>query len=96
MGEHRKMTSIIPNNVKGRCYICGYWGTTQEHHMIHGTANRKNADHYGLTVQLCPRCHMNLHDHGDYDKDLQRVAQQEFEKRWGHKEWMKVFQKSYL
>lgn len=89
------MTSIIPNNVNGRCYICGRWGTTQVHHMIHG-ANRRNADHYGLTVQLCRRCHMDLHDHGAHDRELQRIAQQEFEKQWGHKEWMKVFQKSYL
>lgn len=88
--------SIITNNNKGQCYLCGRWGSTEEHHMIHGTANRRNADHYGLTVWLCHRCHMELHDHGTHDRDLQKVAQQEFEKRWGRKEWMKVFQRNYL
>lgn len=89
------MNSIIPNNLKGVCYICGRWGETEVHHMIHGS-NRRNADHYGLTVHLCHRCHRELHDHGTHDRELQRIAQQEFEKQWGRKEWMKVFQKSYL
>ncbi len=88
--------SIITNNIKGQCFLCYRQGPTQMHHMIHGTANRKNADHYGLTVWLCPECHRELHDHGTHDRELQRKAQEEFEKHWGHKEWMKVFQKNYV
>ena len=63
------MQSIIDGNRKDRCYICGRYGSMQEHHMMHGTANRRNAEHYGLKVYLW---------------------------KWGHKEWMKVFQKNYL
>ena len=90
------MNSIIPNNLSGVCYICGRWCRTEEHHMIHGTANRRNAEHYGLKVYLCPHCHHELHDHGAHDRDLQEIAQREFEKHWGRKEWMKVFEKNYL
>lgn len=64
--------------------------------MIHGTANRRNAEHYGLKVYLCPHCHHELHDHGTHDRDLQEIAQREFEKHWGRKEWLKVFGKNYL
>ena len=44
------------------------------HHCIHGS-NRKLADEDGLTVNLCPLCHMMVHDKGYYDKELERVAQ---------------------
>lgn len=38
---------------------------------------------------------MNLHDHGDHDKDLERLAQEAFEERYGHDEWMRIFGKNY-
>ena len=92
------MQSIIDGNRKDRCYICGRYGSMQEHHMMHGTANRRNAEHYGLKVYLCPHCHHRVHCEpgGELDLELKKLAQAEFERKWGHKEWMKVFQKSYL
>lgn len=48
---------------------------TEEHHCIHGFANRKLADKDGLTVMLCHTCHRLLHDKGYHDKDLQAIAQ---------------------
>lgn len=90
------MNSIIPNNVRGCCFICGRWGQTEEHHMIHGTGGRAKAERYGLKVQLCRLCHMELHDHGTHDRELQQIAQLEFEKHWGHRKWMEEFGKSYL
>ena len=66
--------------------------------MMHGTANRRNAEHYGLKVYLCPHCHHRVHCEpgGELDLELKKLAQAEFERKWGHKEWMKVFQKNYL
>ena len=90
------MHSIIKGDEKDRCYICGKYGEMQTHHLLHGTANRKQADKYGLTVHLCQRCHMRLHDEGVFDRNLQRIAQKAFETKYSHEEWMKVFQKSYL
>lgn len=66
--------------------------------MMHGTANRRNAEHYGLKAYLCPHCHHRVHCEpgGELDLELKKLAQTEFERKWGHKEWMKVFQKNYL
>ena len=88
------MNSIIPGDAQDRCYICGHRGNTEVHHMMHGS-RRKMADKYGLTVHLCTRCHMDLHDHGDHDRDLEETAQEAFEKRYGHDEWMRIFGKNY-
>lgn len=92
------MQSIIDKNRKGLCYICGRHGPTQEHHMMHGTSNRRNAEHFGLKVYLCPACHHRLHCDQDsgYDLALKKEAQEAFEAKYGHKEWMKVFGKNYL
>ena len=90
--------SIIQDESKQDCcYICGQWAT-DTHHCIHGTANRKLADKDGLTVRLCHRCHMNLHDHGSFDRELQRIAQacwmEHFEK--SEDDFRKRYGKSYL
>jgi Zn-finger nucleic acid-binding protein len=53
------------------------------------------ADKYDLTVYLCPRCHTRLHDMGEYDRDLQEMAQVYFEKIYGHNEFMRVFGKNF-
>ena len=73
------MNSIIARDRKDRCYICGRWGRMEEHHLMHGTANRRNAEHYGLKVHLCHLCHKELHDHRMHDLELEQVAQRTFE-----------------
>ena len=90
------MNSIIIGDTKDQCFICQRWGQTEEHHMIHGTAGRKKAEKYGLKVHLCHDCHMKLHDKGKFDRALQYIAQENFEKNFGHEEWMKVFEKNYF
>ena len=90
------MDSIIDGNRRGQCYICGRWGQTEEHHMIHGTAGRKKAEKYGLKVHLCHDCHMKLHDKGEHDRTLQCIAQDVFERNFGHEEWMRIFGKNYI
>ena len=76
------------------CYICGA-PATDRHHMLHGRM-RKKADQYGLIVPLCRTCHMLLHDHGDYDKQLQKDAQRMFEQTHTRAEFIKEFGKSFL
>ena len=76
--------SIMQDESKETCYICGQLAY-EWHHCIHGTANRKFADKDGLTVKLCHRCHMNLHDKGNFDRELQRLAQVR---------WMEHYEKS--
>ena len=84
------------------CYLCQkWWGfdtpATEVHHCMHGWANRKLADKYGLVVGLCSRHHndqssgMAAHFNADVDEELKRDAQTAFEKRHGHDRWMELF-----
>lgn len=95
------MTESIIDGKK-KCYLCGREGDLQIHHTLHGGANRRLADEDGLWVWLCHRCHMDLHDRGEGDKELQALA----EKKWiewnypndpekGQEEFIKRYGKSY-
>lgn len=93
------MRSIICNG--DCCYLCGSTQGLERHHCLYGTANRKLADKYGLTVMLCSRCHRDTRHgvHGlnkEADLRLKRVAQITFEAKYSHEKWMKVFGKNYL
>lgn len=95
------MTESIIDGKK-KCYLCGREGDLQIHHTLHGGANRRLADEDGLWVWLCHRCHMDLHDRGEGDRELQALA----EKKWiecnypndeelGRTEFIKRYGKSY-
>ena len=88
------MISIISGDAPDRCFICGR-RPDHVHHMLHG-AMRKQADRYGLTCHLCHKCHAMLHDRGVKDRELQIIAQREFEGKYGHDEYMRIFGKSYV
>lgn len=87
------MKSIITENPN--CYFCGHH-ITEEHHLMNGTADRKMADKYGLTIRLCPAHHRAVHDNIEVRRMLKEVAQKKFEEHYSHEEWMKVFMKNYL
>ena len=67
-----------------------------KHHFMHGTANRRLAEQYGLWGYLCTKHHGDLHDHNEQDMFLIQVAQKRFEKLYDHEKWMDVFEKNYL
>ena len=85
---------MLEGDYSDRCYICGRYGPTEVHHCLHGI-RRAEADKYGLTVHLCRICHARLHDRGDFDRELERTAQREYEKKYGHEKWMEIFGKDY-
>lgn len=85
---------MIAGDEKGRCFICQRYTATETHHMLHGI-RRKAADKHGLIVNLCHECHMRLHDKGEHDRELQELAQIEFEKTHTRAEWMEIFGKNY-
>ena len=90
--------SIITDDLE-TCFICK--GRASEiHHVMHGWANRKLADKYGLTVGLCPRCHREgafaVHQSDYTDRWLKRIGQRAFEKEHSHKFWMELFGVNYL
>ena len=89
--------SVIFQEDNRKCYLCGSWDASDRHHVLHGTANRKKADEDGLTVMLCHRCHMRLHDQGIGDRLLQQVGQKVWEEKYGDREaFIARFGKSYL
>ena len=67
-----------------------------KHHMIHGTANRRLAEKWGLWCYLCSEHHQMLHDHNEKDIFLMQVAQGRFERLYGPDKWMEIFGKNYL
>lgn len=81
-----------------RIYLHADIPGTENHHCIHGFANRKLADADGLTVRLCHNCHRLLHDKGYHDKDLQRMAQECWmqENNKTKEDFIKRYGKSYL
>lgn len=88
--------SIIQTGEK-KCFISGSQVDLDIHHCIHGSANRKIADKYGLWVWLRHDIHMLLHDKDKkLDNELEKIAQKAFEKKYSHEMWMKLVGKNYL
>jgi hypothetical protein len=81
----------------GECYFC-HKPASETHHCLHGTANRKLADLYCLTEELCLKCHRRLHGKDGHSMDLQlkQAAQRQFERAHGHEAWMQIFRRNYL
>lgn len=84
-----------------KCFFCPSTIALEEHHCLHGTANRKKADKYGLTVWLCPYHHRlgkkAVHNCQETDKILQKYGQQYFLDNIGNMDlWMQEFGKNYL
>ena len=84
-----------------KCFFCGNTQNLEEHHCLHGTANRKKADKYGLTVWLCNYHHTgglrSVHRNNVIDLTLKQYAQGYFLEHIGDMElWMKEFGKNYL
>lgn len=82
------------------CFFCGTTQNLELHHICHGTANRKLADKYGLTVWLCHDHHtgtmQSVHHDADMDKFFKVLGQREFEKRNPELNFRNIFGKNYL
>ena len=89
--------SIITDNYEV-CFLCGSYQWVERHHVF-GGANRKNSDKYGLWVPLCHWCHneppMGAHHNPETDRELKKVGQIMFERKYSHEEFMKIFGKNY-
>lgn len=99
--------SILQNKSGGECYLCSLLldidspaACREEHHVMHGTANRRLSEHYGLKVYLCPYHHRTgpeaVHIAPQTDLLLKQAAQRTFEKKYSHGKWMEIFGKNYL
>ena len=78
------------------CYISGSKQMLDLHHVYPG-AYRNASDRTGCWVWLRHDIHMDLHQRNtELLKRIQRETQEEFEKRFGHDEFMRIFGKSFL
>jgi len=92
-----KKNSILTEDWE-HCFVCQSSRNLQEHHVIFGTANRKNSEKYGLTIPLCIDCHTGtkgVHNNRQLDLYLKRIAQLEFEREHSYEEFMTVFGRNY-
>ena len=98
--------SIIQTKATKECFLCRiekYVANTKNlhrHHFMHGTANKRLAEHWGLWGYLCIEHHTvgpeAVHNNNEKDLFLMQVAQGRFEKLYGHDKWMEIFGKNYL
>lgn len=85
-----------------RCCICGTTNNLHEHHVIHGNANRKLSEKYGLKVWVCLEHHIGdngVHNNAYLDDELKKQA----EIKWllydydrSINDFIKIFGKNYL
>lgn len=103
-GEKKKKRMSHPPSIlgsrKGRCYLCGRYGHTEEHHIF-GGPNRTLSEKYGLKVYLCLECHATGKHAVHRDKavmdELHRQGQEAFEEQLGsRKVFMQIFGRNYL
>ncbi len=84
-----------------KCFFCGRTDGLEVHHAIHGWANRKKSEQYGLTVYLCNYHHTggikSVHRNINMDTQVKQYAQKYFEANIGSRElFLKEFGRNYL
>ena len=93
--------SIFEGDTPEKCYICGTYGHTDEHHVFGGpTSVRSASDRYGFVVHLCRHCHSLIHDSvngGNMKLYLHQRGQMIYEERFGNRTaFIQEFIRSYL
>ena len=80
-----------------RCFLCDWRGDLARHEIFNGY-NRQKSKALGLWVNLCPRCHMDLHEHPADYRWLKQQAQMKAMKAhdWTVEEFRNEFGKNYL
>lgn len=101
------MKSILHDKKDRTCFLCmmlhnddSQKENLHEHHVIHGWANRRLSEKYGLKVYLCLYHHEigreAVHQNDRLNKMLKAYAQRAFEKKWPEKSFYEIFRKNYI
>lgn len=80
------------------CYLTGRTGELDKHHIFNG-AFRDKSEEYGLWVYLDHDVHMQLHHTPKgqkYARRLKEIAQEQFERNYGHEKFIEIFRRNYL
>lgn len=83
------------------CYLCRklydiYDYGEHRHHVIFGTANRRQSEKYGCVCWLCMEHHEKVHRDVKLAELLKMDCQAAFERIYDHETWMDVFGRNYL
>lgn len=87
------MKSII--QTEKECFYTHSKINLHKHHIF-PSGLRNASEKWGCWVYLRGDIHMYIHSHEDELIRLKRIAQTEFEKLYGHEEYMKIFKRNYL
>lgn len=93
--------SIFKRDRKNQCFLCGYVGQTERHHIF-GASNRNKSEKYDLTVHLCHYCHNEppngVHQNKFNRQQLQAAAQIEWQNRYNKTtdDFIKEFGRNYI
>ena len=83
----------------GTCYLCQQTGQTVRHEIYMGTGERRLSKKYGLWINLCPACHMEVHaePQGEKAVKLDKDGHAAFLAQ-GHseEEFIRIFRKGYI
>lgn len=102
------MKSILHDKRDGTCYLCillhGDYDrkSTQEHHVVFGTSNRRLSEKYGLKVYLCMEHHLHdggpeaVHRNANIRRLLAEQAQMVFEKKYPSLSFRTIFGMNYI
>lgn len=94
------MRSIIEGKDEKSCFVCGYAGKTEVHHIFGGNPNRRLSEKNGLKVHLCHMHHRDskqgVHFNPELMEELHTVGQRKFEESHTREEFMRIFGKNYL
>ena len=92
------MKSILQSSKE--CVVCGTTENLHRHHCIHGIANRKLSEKYGLTVWLCGMHHnlssAGVHNNAKLDLLIKQTAEKAFNKKYPELDFREIFGRSYL
>ena len=81
---------------RGICHACGHYTEVTYHHMIFGANRRVWSDCYGLVRDLCSSCHDRVHRDHMMELNYRKIAQKQFEDKYGHDKYMQIFGRNYL
>jgi len=92
----------LPKMTPGTCFRCGRskpYVTMSKHEPLMGNKYKRISEKYGLSVPLClPDCHdyVQREPSQDYNRYLQMLMQQKFERENRHLSFLEIFGRNYL
>lgn len=93
--DSNKYNKSLFNTEEGECYICKKHCDCARHE-IYGASNRDFSKKLGMWINVCPRCHSDIHLNPVNYIPLKQEGQRIFEREYGHERFVAVFSRNYL